>query len=232
MEGTTIETADKKLGVPQAIIIAGLIIAGAIFLTNGTVSLGQKGAAPLPSADITVKSVSADDHVRGNAKARVVIIEFSDLECPFCKVFHPTIAKFTAENDVAWVYRHFPLDSLHSKARKEAEATECAAELGGNDAFWRYTDRLFDITPANNGLDASELPKIATTVGLDVAAFNACLASGKYADKIEAQFQDGRAAGVTGTPSSVVMNVKTGKKVRLIGAESYENIKRAVDSVK
>ena len=136
------------------------------------------------------------------------------------------------KGQVAWVYRHFPIDSLHSRARKEAEATECANEFGGNAVFWQYLDKIFELTPSNDGLDPAELPKIAETVGLDVTKFNVCLSSGKYKDLVESNYEDGIKAGVTGTPASVVMNIKTGKKTLLVGAESYDNVKRAIESIK
>ena len=129
---------------------------------------------------------------------------------------------------VAWVYRHFPLDQLHSKARKEAEATECAAELGGNDKFWEYLDRLMEITPANNGLDPAELPKIAAYVGLNTAKFNECLSSGKYAQKIEQHVQNAQATGGQGTPWSIVVG-KNGKKYPLSGAQPISAIKQLID---
>ena len=118
-------------------------------------------ASPPKTSDDSrnVRQVTDSDHLRGDPKAKVKVVEFSDLECPFCKRFHVTMQQVIEEYDgkVAWIYRHFPLDSLHSKARKEAEASECAAELGGNDGFWAYIDKLFEITPSNNGLDPNLL---------------------------------------------------------------------------
>jgi len=117
---------------------------------------------------INMKPVSDGDHILGDKNAPVKIVEFSDTECPFCKRFHTTMQQVVKDNNgqVAWVYRHFPLDQLHSKARKEAEATECAAELGGNEKFWAYLNRLMEVTPANNGLDPAELLTIASYAGL------------------------------------------------------------------
>jgi protein-disulfide isomerase len=132
------------------------------------------------------------------------------------------------QGKVAWVYRHFPLDQLHSKARKEAEATECAAELGGNDKFWAYLDRLMEVTPANNGLDPAELPKIAQYVGLDAGKFNECLTSGRYAKKIEEHVQNAVATGGNGTPWSIVV-AKNGEKYPLSGAQPYESIKALIE---
>ena len=145
---------------------------------------------------IVLAPVTQDDHVKGDRDAKISIVEFSDTECPFCKRFHPTMQKVVEEYDgqVNWVYRHFPLTSIHPKSPKEAEATECAAELGGNDGFWSYVDRLFEITPSNNGLDLSKLPEIAEEVGLNKTEFEECLDSGKYAQKVQEHSQQAQAA--------------------------------------
>ena len=108
--------------------------------------------------------------------------------------------EYGKSGQVAWVYRHFPLDQLHSKARKEAEATECANELGGNDAFWAYLDKLFEVTPSNDRLDLSQLPQIAEDVGLNRSQFETCLESGKFRTLIQEDFQEGLRLGITGTP--------------------------------
>ncbi|OGI95322.1 hypothetical protein A2917_02025 [Candidatus Nomurabacteria bacterium RIFCSPLOWO2_01_FULL_42_17] len=106
-----------------------------------------------------IRPITSDDHILGNANARIVIVEYSDLECPFCKVFHNTMHQVVEKSggNVAWVYRHYPIPQLHSKAFHEAEATECAWEQKGNDGFWKYIDKLFEITPSNNGLPVERL---------------------------------------------------------------------------
>lgn len=236
----TTQTLIQTLSVPLAIVIAGALIAGALLF--GLKSESQKPVVQnKPSAPAEVDTgaklgnlapVSADDHIRGNPDAPVKIVEYSDTECPFCKRFHTTLQQVMDEygdtGKVAWVYRHFPLDQLHSKARKEAEATECAAELGGNDGFWKYLDRLMEITPANNGLDLAELPKIATFVGLNEAKFNECLNSGKYASKIEAHVQNAVATGGSGTPWSIVVGPND-KRYPLSGAQPYPAVKQLIE---
>ena len=79
-------------------------------------------------------------------KAELIVVEFSDLDCPFCQKIHGTLQQVVDEyqGKVAWVYRHSPIDSLHPKARKKAEATECAAELGGNEAFWKFVAKFYE----------------------------------------------------------------------------------------
>ena len=184
-----------------------------------------------------VKSVSGEDHIRGNANAPVKVVEFSDFECPFCKSFHSTMKQvmqyYEKDGKVAWVYRHFPLDQIHSKARKEAQAAECAAELGGNKAFWTFADGLFEIAPSNNRLDLALLPKIAEGMGLDKAKFETCLAGdqkgGKFATHIEANLQDAVASGGTGTPYSLVIGAK-GHIFPVNGAMPTEAVKAIIDA--
>jgi len=183
-----------------------------------------------------VKPVTAEDHVLGNRSAKVKLIEFSDFECPFCKDFHGTLKQVMTDYEktgqVAWVYRHFPLDSLHSKARKEAQASECANELGGNDAFWAFANALFEIAPSNNRLDLAELPKIARKIGLDGSKFETCLAGdpsgGKYAAHIEANYQDATASGGTGTPFTIIVDAN-GKVYPMTGAQSFAAVKAIID---
>lgn len=225
--------------MPVAVIIAGALIAGAVIYSGGktenreAANNPQQQVAAQQTGDLeAMKPVSKDDHVRGDLNAPVKIVEYSDTECPFCKRFHPTMQQvmdeYGKDGKVAWVYRHFPLDQLHSKARKESEATECAAELGGNDKFWAYLDRLMEVTPANNGLDPAELPKIAQYVGLDTATFNECLSSGRYAKKIEEHVQNAVATGGNGTPWSIVVG-SNGKKYPLSGAQPYTAVKQLIE---
>lgn len=181
--------------------------------------------APAPSAKL---ALSEDDWYKGNKDAPVTIVEFSDLECPFCKRFHGTMQQVIDDygSQVKWVYRHFPLETLHSKAAKEAEATECAGELGGNEGFWAYTDRLIEITPANNGLDLALLPQIAQDAGLDRAAFEDCLDSGRHEAKVREHARQAAAAGGRGTPHSVIVAGNT--QIPLSGAQPYEAVVAAI----
>lgn len=224
----------------MAIVIAGLIIAGSIFYTSRNKPLPSSSKEtktteenPSFSGIDNIKPIAGQDHILGNPEAGVKVVEFSDTECPFCKNFHGTMHQLISEygktGEVAWVYRHFPIDQLHPKARKEAEATECAAELGGNDKFWNYLDRLFEITPSNNNLDAAELPRIAEYVGLNRTEFEQCLASGKYAGRIQENFDDGAQSGATGTPYSIII-AKNGKKSVINGAQPYVTVKSAVEA--
>jgi len=177
-----------------------------------------------------VEKVSDKDRVRGSRDAQVFIIEYSDLECPFCKQFHPTVQQIVDEykGNVAWVYRHFPLDSLHPKADKEAEAAECAFEQGGEAGFWKFIDKIFEVATSNNTLDLAKLPTYAGQVGLNQTKFKTCLDSGKYKDEVERQYQSGATAGVNGTPGSFVIN-KKGEIWLVGGAVQFESLKSTIE---
>lgn len=209
---------------------------GATTLSSGTQSTGTTATSP-PSAPATngklsdeqvskIVAVSAEDHIRGSQDAKVFLIEYSDFECPFCQRFHPTAQQVVDEygGDVAWVYRHFPLDQIHPKARPAAEASECVAELGGEDAFWAFTDEIFK----DQTTKLSDLAKTASSVGVNQGAFNSCFESGKYADKVEDHYQGGLATGITGTPGNIILN-QNGEAWLIPGALPYEQIKPTID---
>lgn len=244
-EQSTIKTKTSPLNIPAAIVITGALIAGAIYFggqKGGTTPEAQvmndnnekqavKTATRPPQPQIgDIRPVTDEDHIRGAKNAKLTIIGYSDFECPFCKRFHPTLQKIVDEypNDVRWVHRQFPLDQLHSKASKQAEATECAGEQG---KFWELTDKIFAVTPSNNGLDMDTLPQLAQEVGVgNVSQFEECLASGKYADEVAADVADAKAAGGRGTPHSVIID-EEGNKTTIKGAKPYESVKQTVETI-
>jgi protein-disulfide isomerase len=221
---------DNRHFLPLAVVIAGALIAAAIFFGTGRTSGPKTQVAGAVEASADIAPVTANDHIIGSPDAKVVIVEYSDTECPFCKVFHGTLQKIMDTykgQSIAWVYRQFPIAELHTKAPKEAEATECAAELGGQTTFWNFTNKVFATTNSNDSLDPSQLPIIARSVGLDVTAFNQCLSSGKYADKIAKDAQTAFDLGAQGTPYTVV--VSGTKKTIILGAQDFNTVKAVID---
>jgi len=191
---------------------------------------------PIPDgklSDVQIKEipeVTNADHVRGDKNADIYLIEYSDFECPFCKRFHETAKQTLEEYDgkVAWVYRHFPLDSLHPKARKEAEASECVFKLGGEDAFWKFADIIYDVTLSNNQLDLTKIPTYANQAGVDGQKVQDCLDSGEMKDKVDNQYKGGVQAGVSGTPGNFVV-IKGGSAWAVPGAVPFETLKVTID---
>ena len=172
------------------------------------------------------------DHIYGNPGAEVSLIEYSDFECPFCKRFHVTAKQVVDSYDgrVNWVYRHFPLAFHNPGAQKQAEASECAGALGGNEAFWRYADKIYERTRSNgNGFPLSGLLPLAGEIGLDTEEFRVCLETGKFAGRVLEDYNDGTNIGITGTPGNVLRNNRTGKVVVRAGAVPAANLKNALD---
>lgn len=192
---------------------------------------GQPNPDQPSNADIVLADITKSDYYKGSFNAPVTIVEFSDTECPFCQRFHDTMNQVMAEygDQVMWVYKHAPLDSLHRKARSEAEAAECAGELGGNEGFWRFLDRLFEVTPSNDGLPASQLPEIAVEAGLNRQAFESCLASERYAEKVQNQLVEAQRAGLRGTPYSVI--IAGNQQIPINGAYSFEQMRSLIDQL-
>jgi len=205
--------------LPVSILIAAILVSVSLIYSagrDGTAGPKDTGAGVQQAGPENMKPVTADDHIRGSIDAEVTVVEYSDFECPYCKEFHKTMEQVMAVygSKVAWIYRHA---AFHSKSSQEAEASECAASLGGNDAFWKFNDEIFRVTPSNDGLDLSQLPQIAAVSGVDKQAFNECMTSGKFTDKIQQETQDAINAGLKGTPYIVVTN-QFGKQYVIPGA--------------
>lgn len=227
----------SSLSVSTAIVLAGLIIAGSIIYVWG----GRDGGftdttlGAQPPAEIPISPVSPEDHIRGAENPGIYVVEFSDTECPFCKRFHLTMQQIIAEaDDVAWVYRHSPIDALHDRARREAEAAECAARMGGEGAFWSYLDRIFEETMGNDSLDPSLLSQFALELSLDEDLFIECLDSGRHAERVEAQLKDAVMVqgGSIGTPYSIVMSADGSEKQVIEGAQPIEVVRSIIASVR
>lgn len=215
--------------IVAAIIVAGLIIAGAILLKDSKQPIKTSENTQRQNPELAeIRPIDEIDHILGNKNAEIFIVEYSDTECPYCKVFHTTMNKIVAENSkVAWIYRHYPIPQLHQKAFNEALATECAWEFGGNDTFWQYTDEVYKRTTSNDGLPVEELTKIAQDLELNINTFSACLDIEKYAKKVENDILDGEGVGINGTPTSYI--VKNGKVIDVIeGAQPIENVREMI----
>lgn len=179
-----------------------------------------------------VDLISESDYVRGNRNASIVLIEYADLDCPFCAQFHKTAQQLVDEmgDEIAWVSRHFPLAQLHPNARLKAIATECAGVQGGNDAFWEMTDALYEDQSIQGTEDS--LVSLASTLGFDGEILRTCLSNESIAAKVDAQYQSGLSAGITGTPGNIIVNVEN-QKVRLIpGALPIDFLKAEIEKVR
>lgn len=219
------ENKNSFLGLPGAIIIAGAIIAIAIIWVKKPVDNNSIKSNQIQQQSeneiVDLSPIANYDHVLGNPEAPVKIIEYSDPSCPYCKVFNSTMFEimdqFGPSGKVAWIYRSYPLDKpdqsgniLHPNAGFESKALECAASIGNNEIFWKYEKLFYETTPGvtaktPDGLDRKQLPIMATKVGLDRSAFEDCLSGDENKSRVEAQFESGLKAGVTGTPTNFIV---------------------------
>jgi len=173
------------------------------------------------------------DHISGNPDAPITLVEYSDFECPFCKRFHPTVVKLMENNQdkLRWVYRHFPLGFHNPGAQKQAEASECVAELKGNDAFWDFSDKIYTRTKSNGkGFPLKNLRPLAEEVGVDGEAFSKCLDSGKMTARVKEDIANGKQLGISGTPAAFIINQK-GETRFVAGALPLQTLQSLVDEL-
>ncbi|MET0623844.1 MAG: thioredoxin domain-containing protein [Pyrinomonadaceae bacterium] len=141
--------------------------------------------------------------LRGDAAAPVIIVEFSDFQCPYCRTVEPTLKTLLGKyaGRVSLAYRDYPLREIHPQAQQAAEAARCAGE---QDKFWEYHDLLY---ADGAKLDAGSLTGYARGLGLDAQRFTSCLASGKFKQAVEEDLQAGSEAGVNGTPAFFINGI-------------------------
>jgi protein-disulfide isomerase/tetratricopeptide (TPR) repeat protein len=214
--------ADKDL--PELLIIHKKLIAEQTELTERRQEylkhLLERGVTFTPDSANKVEVSFDPSRLKGSAQTPVMIVEFSDFQCPFCRKVQPTLKSLLAKYDgrVSLAYRDFPLRGMHGQAELGAESSRCAGDQG---KFWEYHDLLF----ANpEKLNRSGLLDLARSAQLDVGPFASCLSSGKHRAEVEKDLQDGIRAGVTGTPGFFINGTL------LSGAQPESVFEQAIES--
>lgn len=200
----------------KPVLIISLIT---LLIFVGIIAASQKSTSSAPGLEkVSVNLLSSTTPVTGNPDAKVVLVEFSDFQCPACAAFAPVVKSLGEKysSDLLIGYRHFPLPQ-HAFARKAAEASIAAAEQG---KFWEYADKLFE---NQQNLKVEDLKKYAEELGLDMAKFNAALDSGKFAPVVNEDYRDGQKAAVNSTPTFFL----NGKKLVL---QSFDDLEKEVFS--
>ena len=182
-----------------------------------------------------IRNISLDDDpMKGNPDASITIIEFSDFQCPFCAKFHENTLpqldqNYISTGKVNFVYRDFPIQSIHPNAIPAALASECADDQG---KFWEMHDVIFENQRVWQDLQVTQSTDIfrgyANEIGLNIDDFDSCMTSGKHIEEIGNDLEDGRLYGVTGTPGFFVGNEKIGF-TKLIGAQPFSSFQRVID---
>lgn len=182
-----------------------------------------------------IRNISLDDDpMKGNPNALITIIEFSDFQCPFCAKFHESTLpqleqQYISTGKVNFVYRDFPIQSIHPNAVPAALASECADDQG---KFWEIHDLIFQNQRNWQDLPLQDSAKLfkqyAVQLGLDIDEFDSCMTTGKHFEEIQKDLNDGRNYGVTGTPGFFVGNEEIGF-TKLIGAQPFSSFQRVID---
>jgi protein-disulfide isomerase len=176
-----------------------------------------------------VAEVTDADHVYGSRDAKITMVEYSDFQCPYCFRFH-NIAKSIVDNSngtVSWIYRHYPLGFHDPAATQQAIASECVAEIGGNEKFWEYAVLLF----GTGDDDADSLGELAGQIGVDKTRVSNCISSGKYLADVKSDFANGEDIGIRGTPGTVLLNLETGDAMLIEGAQPEAVFEKAINEM-
>ncbi|HET8668289.1 MAG TPA: DsbA family protein [Terriglobales bacterium] len=211
--------------IADIVVLAACIVA----VGCGTGSPTNNQQSSVPSQSTGKVNVATGSHILGNTDAKVTIIEFGDFQCPYCKMFHTDtesqiFATYVSTGKAKFAYRQFPL-VMHQNAGIAAEASECAAKVGGNEAFWNYHDMLFAKGDSSGaGLEVASLKQYAIDLQLDMAAFNSCLDNHETRAIVSKDYADGQAAGVQGVPAFFI----NGKP--LDGAKPFSAFQTMIDA--
>lgn len=222
--------------IPLAIIIGFAMIAIAIFFTSGGSSsklTAEDIASTTPNMTGIPRQIDSTDYIKGNPNAPILIVEYSDYDCPYCKQYHTTLKQIMDEyainGRVAWVYRQFPIGQLHPNSPKISEAALCVGSLGGNEAFWTFSDLVFEERELDEPTNPIKLPDYAETAGVNRAEFEACVSSGKMEEQVRKSVEDAFNIGARGTPYTVIM---VGSEQAVVnGAQSYDTVKGILDNL-
>lgn len=237
MEPTTTPSSSNlsAVAIPLAIVFGFGLIALAVYFS------GSKAAEPVVGANnpaiatekSAIRPVDDTDYIKGNPNAPILIVEYSDYDCPFCKSYHDTMNQimdeYGVDGKIAWVYRQFPISQLHPNAPRISEAALCVGEVAGNDGFWKFSDLIFGERAVNEATNITKLPEYAVQAGADQKEFMACLESGKMKDAVSTSYNEAVAAGIQGTPHSFVLIGN--QQAPIEGAQPYEVVKQIVENL-
>ncbi|MFZ1721372.1 MAG: DsbA family protein [Microgenomates group bacterium] len=221
------------------VFFVGGAFAGSLWTENQLLGSGATGVAGAPAAgqptapagptEDQIKQmppVEENEYSRGADDAKITLVEYSDLECPFCQRHHETMVQVMEEfdGDVKWVMRHYPL-SFHQYAQKAAEAAECVGADAGEEAFWQFVDAYFERTTASGtGFPLEDLAALGEEFGADANNVQGCLDNDIMASKVQEQMAAGTTAGVSGTPGTFIVT-KDGVQELIPGALPIEQIR-------
>jgi protein-disulfide isomerase len=214
--------------LPVAIVMAGIIVAIATYAVNVHQQVAKKDGDPTIVRPVT----PLGDHILGNPAARIMVVEYGDIDSAPTKEFNAVmeqlVTEYGTDGDVAWVFRHFPIIALHPNAAAHASAAECVASLGGPDAFWRFIDGIAVNAPGSNEFSPKDYPLLLPGLNVSKEAFTNCIANGTFENHVQADYTNAILAGATGSPY-IVLLVKGQRPIPISGALPYTSMKKILD---
>lgn len=197
-------------------------------------ALLQQAQAPAGDPFLSKMIVIANEPTRGNAAAKITLVEVSDYHCPFCRrqtlqTLPQLMTEYVTSGKVKYVFVDYPIAQLHPDAFQSHEAAGCAGDQG---KYWQMHDSLFNNTPAH---DAAQLTTQAKTIGLDEGKFGSCLSGGSHAAAIRDSIARMQQLGVGGTPLTLIgLTPAPGAPMKVVasvyGARPYADFKTAIDA--
>ena len=207
----------------QQFTVIGVIILGALLVAAALIYPNLKPVGEVAAAT-SYDRPTVNDNALGDPNAPIKVEEFSDFQCPYCAKFHEeteqqVVDAYVATGKVYFVYRSFG-NFIGPESKAAAEAAYCAGDQG---KYWEYHDVLFANQTGENvgAFSDRRLQAFAESLSLDMNAFNSCFNSGKYADRVAQDYQDGTAAGVTGTPAFYLTYTVNGETQHKLIAGAY-----------
>jgi len=176
--------------------------------------------------------LKGDEVTKGNSNSNIVLVEFTDLQCPFCARFHPTIESILGKNNLKLATRHFPL-SFHQFAKYYAIMFECLAKNNGNTQAYNFVNNLFKINMDKRGnVSLEDGLTEARKQGLSDASLNSCKSDSVITSKIQGSFDDGIKMGINGTPALYILNTNSKKAVRVNGLVEEKVLQDEINKIK
>jgi protein-disulfide isomerase len=210
--------------------LAGIILAITTYMVRQAHILPSSG--PIKTDLSIMTPISVKDHIIGAPTAPVVFVEYGDIDSQYSKDFQKAMqqlmTEYGANGKVAWVYRHFPLISEHQYAETHAEAAECAASVGGANAFWRFIDIAQAYAPDTHQFNPADYSKVVPAIGISLPDFVECMQKHTFTSAVKEEFDNALAMGASGSPYTVLM-VKGQPPVAISGALPYTELKKLVD---
>ena len=227
---------NNSVAIPVAIVVGFGLIAVAIFFLGKSNPTNDSPLNKQPGIQETkgnIPTVTEKDFIRGNPNAPIMIVEYSDYDCPYCKVFHTNMRTimddYGISGKVAWTYRQYPIETLHPTSPKVSEAAFCVGEIAGNEAFWKFTDIVFDSRETNQLTNITKLGNYAEQAGVNRAEFDSCLSSGRMLERVNSSISEAQTAKIPGTPHSIM--IVGDQQTTINGAETYSYMKGLIDNV-